>query len=165
MVITKFLKILICCLSIGLILCISIWILKVSVKRDNVLAKRLLEDNTPFNPSKFDFVFNNPLIRSSNYAHGFRYCSFKKSHGESKRVDDRDLFSIGSLKVIRSLPATWTELYHDPQNDGACYFLFANNLQSSLICVKYDTISSYLWELSRICQVYSQPIDWEGQNY
>jgi hypothetical protein len=158
-------RIVICFLSITIILCISIWVIKLSVKKDNILTKKILEDNLPFNPSKFEFVFNNPSIRSSNYAHGFKYCSFKKGQNEPEIIDDREMFDIGILKVSRSLPATWTKLYHDPYNNGACYFLYANNLESSLICVKYQTISSYLWELSRICQVYSQPIDWDGQNY
>lgn len=151
--------------TVALIIGISIWGIILLVKKDNGLLKRILEENTPFTPQKFDFLFHNPVVKVSKYGHGFQYCSFKKGHSESTNIEDKELVHIGSLKVVRSLPATWTELYHDVQNNGACYLLYANNLKSSLICLKYPTVINYIWELSRICKVYSQPIDWDGQNY
>lgn len=152
---------------VGLILVISAWGIILLVKKDNHLLKKVLSDNTPFTSERFEFLFHNPIIKTSKYGNGFQHCSFKRSHENTTSidVDDTILFLFGTLKVVRSLPATWVELYDDPENNGACYFLFANNAKSSLICLKYSTIISYISELSRICKVYSQPIDWDGQNY
>ena len=160
-------RVLIGCVIIALILLISIWGIIVLVKNDNHLFKKVLADNTPFTPEKFDFLFHNPVIKTSKYGSGFQHCSFKKSHDDDPliEIDDKTLNHFGTLKVVRSLPAAWIELYDDAFDDGACYLLFANNYKSSLICLKYPTIVSYISELSRICKVYSQPIDWDGQNY
>lgn len=153
------------CLISGCIIIFAVWGILILTKKDNKLLKKIIEENTPFNPQKFEFLFNHPTVKISKYGRGFQYCSFKKSREEIIIEDDRPLTRVGTLKVARSLPATWTEVYHDNHNNGACYFLFANNVKSSLICFKYDTIINYIWELSQICKVYSQPIDWDGKNY
>jgi len=143
----------------------SIWGILSVTKKDNELIKKIIEENTPFTPQKFEYLFNHSMIKVSRYGNGFQYCSLKKLRKKIIIKEDKQLVSVGTLKVSRSSPATWIEIYHDNQNNTACYFLFTDNIESSLICFKYNVIIKCIQELSQICKIYSQSIDWDNTNY
>lgn len=150
-----------CCIF-TFIISFTLWGILSVIKKDNELLKKVIEESTPFTPQKFEYLFNHSKIKVSSYGYGLQYCSLNKSPEKIITKDDSVLVPVGTLKVSRSLPTTWIEIYHNNQNSSACYSVSTDNTEPSLICFKYNAIIDCIGELSRVCRAYSQSIGWDG---
>lgn len=155
-------RIVIGCCVFGFIISFTICGILSVIKKDNELLEKIIEESTPFTPQKFEYLFNHSKIKVSSYGLGLQYCSLKKSHEKVIIEDDRVLVPVGTLKITESSPETWINIYHDNQNNSACYSVSTDNTEPSLICFKYKAIIDCIRELSRVCKAYSQSIGWDG---
>lgn len=147
-----------------LIVCVLGYLIDFHNKKIKQETSDFLKEQIPFTPNNFFKIFHSELIRKSNVGRGFQHCSFVQGDNNPTLEEPR-LNDIGTLKVTRSLPATRVQVYDDRDESKICYHIHANNLRSSLICYEYDQTMNFLWEISSVCKIYTQPIDWGGSYF